>query len=357
MANQVYSKFVLETKFEDMYESKIRMNDYLDVDDTLTRNEGDTLKVNVYGVTGQVDDVTMGQGNTHVIETAYRTENYTVKKTQGKGVYYDEEYDKDPAVVDALLQGLAAKMANKSFAEAFDEFDKSYNWVIATNLDFDAFCDAVALLNIEGSENLFALIAPADEAEVRKQLKTALSYNEAFVRTGYIGSVNGIPLVVTKACPAGQIYIATKEAVKNVYKRGTEIEYERDADLRKNSIYIRKTNVVALQNADKLVKITKYPTALITKNLHVSSKASTTSGSTVLVVPAAPKGFKWNYKAGTSEATVTLGTALVGFTGVTAEETTIAMSTNTHLTVALAGATDDKPVAKIDLTGDTLVIG
>jgi hypothetical protein len=86
-------------------------------------------------------------------------------------------------------------------------------------------------------------------------LKDHLSYSEGFVRTGYIGSVCGVPVVVSNACAQGIGYLATKEAVTVFIKKDSETEYERDADTRKNSYWVRKVGCVALTDATKLVKI------------------------------------------------------------------------------------------------------
>ena len=111
-------------------------------------------------------------------------------------------------------------------------------------------------MNLEDESGLFLLISPADKAAFRKALKDDLSYSEAYVRTGYIGTVAGVPVIVSKAVPANKGYLATKEAVTLFIKKGTEIEQERDANVRNNKVFARKVAVVALTDATKAVKIT-----------------------------------------------------------------------------------------------------
>jgi hypothetical protein len=82
-----------------------------------------------------------------------------------------------------------------------------------------------------------------------------LKYSEGFARTGYIGSVCGVPVIVSKAVPINKGYLATKEAVTCFVKKGTEIEQDRDIDTRKNIIVARKVMVVALTNGTKCVKL------------------------------------------------------------------------------------------------------
>jgi hypothetical protein len=147
-------------------------------------------------------------------------------------------------------------MVNRFTALAINEYEKATLEETATAWSFDVVVDAIAKMNLEDETGLFLLISPADKAEFRKALKEDLSYSEGFVRTGYIGSVAGVPVVVTKAVEAGKAYLATKEAVTLFIKKDAETEYERNADIRKNSYWVRKYAVVALTDATKVVKIT-----------------------------------------------------------------------------------------------------
>ena len=49
--------------------------------------------------------------------------------------------------------------------------------------------------------------------------------------------------------------MATRDAVTLFNKKGVEIEQERDANIRKNSIWSRKYYLAALTDATKVVKI------------------------------------------------------------------------------------------------------
>ena len=358
MANQTYPNVVLEAKLEDMYSTRVAMNDFLTIDNNLQAKAGNKIKINRYSVSGSVEDLSMGNGNSGSIETVIKSAEYTVGYTQGKAAYYDEQFNEDPLVVDTLLQGMAAKMANDNATKIFAELQKSHTWSISASLGFDAFADAVAALNVEEGEKFFAYIHPSDLATLRKALNSDLKYVEAFARTGYVGTVCGCDVIINKAATKGEVELFSREAVTLFNKKGIEVEQNRDADHRKNELYIRKDCVVALTNETKAIRMFFGLSDFITTSADVSTTASTTSGSTVLHVYAAPAGYKWVYKAGSSAATPTFGTAYTtGVTAITTLDTTIAMSTNTHLTVVLVNATDNKPVAYKDLTGDDLHIG
>lgn len=358
MSNSVFPNKVIESKIEDMYNTKVAMNDFITINNALTRAAGDTLTVKIYKATGNVQDLSMGNGNTSSIESEYYTRDYTVGVTQGRSAYYDEEFNKDPMIVDVLLEGQAAKMANDNASKIINQLKLSHNWSIATAYNFDSFADAVAVFNMEAEEKLYAFINPADLAKLRKGLNADLKYVEAFARRGYVGTVCGVDVITNKAVSEGEIEIFTREAVTLFNKRGFEVEQERIPNTRQNLLYNRKTCVVALTNESKAVRFFAGLSDFITTSADVSTTASTTAGSTVLHVFAAPAGYKWVYKAGSSAATPTFGTAYTtGVTAITDLDTTIAMSTNTHLTVVLVNSSDSKPVAYKDLTGDDLHIG
>jgi hypothetical protein len=158
-------------------------------------------------------------------------------------------------VVDTGLAHSADHMTNKWTELAIAEFEKATLAQDATAWAFDVVVDAIAKMNLEDETGLFLLISPADQAAIRKALKDELKYVEGFVRTGYIGSVCGVPVIVSKAVPAKKGYLATKAAVTLFIKKDSETEYERDADHRKNSYWVRKVGVVALTDATKAVKI------------------------------------------------------------------------------------------------------
>ena len=234
------------------------MNQFATQDTSLVEEAGMTKKINQYTSTGNVEDLAMGAGNTQEIEVSFTQVPYTVGVTQGRFAYYDEQEMTDPMVVDAGLYGLATRMTNDLTAKIIAELDKAtltYD-ASATGLTFDAIVDAIAKFPHEDAEDgLFILINRADLAGLRKNLKDELKYVEAFARTGYIGSVCGVPVYVSDAVPAKKAFLATKEAVTVFTKKGSETEQERDANIRKNTVYARKVMLVALTDATRVVEI------------------------------------------------------------------------------------------------------
>lgn len=256
MAHKVYENFVLENKIEDILTTAVDLQGYMTVDTSLTTEPGMKKIIHTYTATGNVEDLAMGEGNSEDIEVSFTSAEYEVGVTQGRFQYFDEQEMQDPMVVDTGLEGVAKKMVNDFTAKAIAEYEKATLTEEANAWSFDVVADSIAKLNVEDEAGLFLLISPADKAAFRKALKDDLKYSEGYVRTGYIGTVCGVPVIVSKAVAAGKAYLATKDAVTLFIKKGSEIEQERDADKRNNKVFARKVAVVALTNATKLVKIT-----------------------------------------------------------------------------------------------------
>lgn len=252
--NTIYQNEVLENKYSSILATKLDLQRFMTVDNSLAMNAGMIKKVITKTATGDVDDLQMGEGNTKEISVSTSTVPYTVGTTQGKFVYFDEEAMADPAVVEAGLTGLAESMVNSFVAKAVGEWEQAEE-VTCAAFDFAGVVDAIASMNLEDESGLFLLINPEQVAEFRKGLGEELKYSEGFARTGYIGSVCGVPVYISKAIV--NPILASKEAVTLFIKKDSEIEQERDADIRQNRVFARKVALVALTDATKCRKLVK----------------------------------------------------------------------------------------------------
>lgn len=266
MANNPYPNYVLANEVEDQYNSLLDLQTFCTVDNTLAGTPGMTKKIRVYSATDGTEKLEKGVGNTKSIEADYNEVEYKILMAQNRFEYFDEDEMEDPLVVQTGMRHAAVDMFNTVNADIFAEFSKATLNVTATAFDFAAFVDAMALLNLEKMEgvNAFAWVSPADMAGVRKALKDDLKYVEAFVKTGYVGTVGGVNLYVKKDAPAGTIVGGTREAVTLFNKLGVEVEQvlknnrsETAANVRKNTIFTRKFYLPALTDATKAFKITK----------------------------------------------------------------------------------------------------
>lgn len=251
----IYENQVLSNKITDILTTQIDLNSYMTVDTSMTEKAGMKKVVNKYTASGNVEQLAMGEGNQTEITVSFTPSEYDVLTYQGYFHYFDEQEMTDPMVVDAGLDGTAKTMINKFTSLAIDEFKKADFIQMDTAWSFNTVVDAIAKMDLEAEDGLFLLISPADQAAFRKALKDDLKYSEGFVRTGYIGSVCGVPVIVSKAVPANRGFLATKDAVTVFIKKDTEVEQKRDPDKRDNQYWIRKVAVVALTDATKAVKI------------------------------------------------------------------------------------------------------
>ena len=257
MANQVYDNFFLSNTVEDQFNSHLDLQRFCVVDNTLVGTAGMKRIINTYRATNGTEKLTIGQGNSKSIEVSYTPVEYEIALAQNNFKWYDEHAMRDPMLVPVGMKHIGTDMYNTVQADIFGEFSKTGVQVEATAFNFDAFVDASAALNRENIENIeiFAFVAPADKAKIRKALKDELKYVESYARQGYIGSVAGINLYDKADATEGEIVVAIRGAVTIFNKKGVETEQERDSNIRQNTAYSRKYYVVALTDESKAVKI------------------------------------------------------------------------------------------------------
>lgn len=257
MAHKLYENFYLSNEVEDALNSHLDLARFVTVDNTLVGHAGMKRIINRYSATGEAEELAMGKGNSGSIEVTYVPVEYTIKLVQNKFAYFDEQEMQDPMVVPVGMDKAGAILFNKMNADIFAEYNKTENIVNATALDFDAFVDACAKLNLENLEGVqkFAFVCPLDVAELRKNMKDTLQYVQAFATAGYVGHVGDVAIYTKKDAVKGEVIVATKEAVTLFNKKGVETEQDREKNTRENLIYSRKYYFVALTDETKAVKI------------------------------------------------------------------------------------------------------
>ena len=258
MANKTYPNQVLENRFEDQYNSKLDLMQFCVVDDSLVGVAGDKKVINTYTATNGTEVLAMGEGNTKDIEVSYEGKEYTIELLQNRFSYFDEEEMRDPLIVEKGLAHGVVDMFNTANAKAMAEFNKASIEVPVSAFNFEAFVDGAAMLPFEGEDiPVFALVHKNDVKEIRKNLKDSLQYVEAYVRTGYIGTVNGVSIYTSNEATEGSPILATKGAVTYFRKKGTEVEQDRNPDTRKNQVWHRQIGIFAFTDATKAVKLVK----------------------------------------------------------------------------------------------------
>lgn len=252
MANTVFNNKIIEAKAKDLLTTAVNTRNLMAVDTELTQNAGMTKTINVYTYNGEAEELGVGEGNTTRGAVTYEGKDYTVKLVQQAFDYQDEDFMKDNNVVDMGVKGATQLMTNKMTADFIAEVEKA-TLTQPGAITYDTIVDAIAKLNVENEADLFVIVNPEGKAELRKDEDYVAARMGEVVYNGQVGTVAGIPVIVSKA--ATNAYVMSKDAIKLFIKKDVEVEQERDADTRTNSIYLRAAYLVALVDATKVCKI------------------------------------------------------------------------------------------------------
>jgi HK97 family phage major capsid protein len=255
MANTVFNNKIIEAKANDLLTTAVNTRSLMSVDNSLAQEAGMVKTINVYTYSGSAEEVAAGKGNTNRGSISYVGKDYEVKMIQQAFDYQDEDFMKDNTIVDNMLKGANQVMVNKMTADFIAECGKAtVKHTLADGLGYDDIVDAISLLNIEDESKLFLVIPNAWKADLRKDEDYKAARMGEVIYNGQVGTICGIPVIATKAL-TDAAYVMTAEAVKLFMKKDVEVEQERDADTRTNSVYLRTAYIVALEDATKICKL------------------------------------------------------------------------------------------------------
>ena len=252
--NTVYNNKVIEARAKDLLTTKINTRNLMTVDNELAQEAGMTKTINVYTYTGAAEEVGAGEGNSTRGSIAYVGTDYTVKMVQQVFDYQDEDFMKDPSIVDNGVAGATQTMTNKMNADFAAECAKATLTVAKGDaLSYDVIVDAISKLNVEDESKLIVLIPNEDKADLRKDEDYKAARMGEVVYNGQVGTIAGLPVVASKGVDAA--YVLSPEAITLFIKKDVEVEQDRDKDTRTNSIYLRSAYLVALTDATKICSI------------------------------------------------------------------------------------------------------
>ena len=256
MANTVFNNKIIEAKAKDLLTTSLNTRNLMSVDNSLSGTAGMIKTINVYTYTGTAEELEAGEGNTNRGSIAYVGTDYTVKLIQQAFDYQDEDFMKDNTIVDNMLKGANQVMVNKMTADFIAEAQKATLSHQAATFGYDAIVDAIAKLNLEDESKLFVVIPNAWKADLRKDEDYKSARMGEVIYNGQVGTVCGIPVIATKAL-TDAAYVMTQEAIKLFIKKDVEVEQDRDADTRTNSVYLRTAYICAKVDDTQICKITK----------------------------------------------------------------------------------------------------
>lgn len=252
------------------------------VNNDLKAAEGDIYHVDRVVASGAAEDVAEGAGNQNKIATTTAQVDYTVKTAQSWFQYTDERLRRTPESVTAGISHLGISIFNKINEEVIEQLGETELVLdpAPTTLNFDAVVDAQNLLDLDVSEsdegaNSDAILPPQTmllvgkklRAAIRKACKDELQYVEAYVRTGYVGTLAGTNVYYSKLMDDTELmntaFLFTSKAVTTFIKADVEVEESvkgnrsaEDANTRMNNVFARQVYVVALTDGTKAAKIT-----------------------------------------------------------------------------------------------------
>lgn len=261
MANIVYPNKLVEAKAKDILDTIINARSLMTVDNSLEGSAGMIKTINTYTYNGTAEEVEAGSGNTTRSTISYVPNNYEVKLVQQAFDYQDEDVMKDPVVVDFGIKGATSVMANQMTADFYaallaqdteteELLIPTQTFAHGSTISYETIVDAISKLNLEDESKLFVVIPNAWKAALRKDEDYKAAHMGDVVYNGQVGTICGIPVIATKAL-SEMAFVMTNEAVTLFLKKDIEVEQERDADTRTNSIYLRDCYVCALTDATK----------------------------------------------------------------------------------------------------------
>lgn len=259
MANTVYSNFVLESQLKDNLTTAINHRALMKIDNSLADEAGTIKKINTYTYDGKVEKLAAGAKNTTRGKLTFTTAQYEVQRAQQVWDYNDLEFMQDPSIVEHGMKAGANLLANDIVADFYVEAAKATlsQEFPAAGFNYDSVVDAIAKMNLESEQGLYVLINPSLKAEIRKDEDFKAKQLGQIMVDGAIGTLAGLPVVVSKAVAADTAYVAHPDAITLFMKKDAEVEQERDGEAGVNTIIMRQVELVALTDATKIVKMSR----------------------------------------------------------------------------------------------------
>ena len=112
-------------------------------------------------------------------------------------------------------------------------------------------------MNLEDESGLFLVIGTDLKAAIRKDEDFKSKELGKVIADGAIGTLSGVPVIVSKLVDSGCAYLAHPSAVTLFVKKDSEVEQARDAEKRTNTVIMRRVALCALTDATKVVAISE----------------------------------------------------------------------------------------------------
>ena len=257
-AINVFDNEVLQTKIKNALNTALNLQQFATLDYSLTAAPGMMVNIRTYTPSGDAERLAMGQGNTTYVGADFAEVDYRVNTLQATAKYFDEQGMADPKAIDVTIGQLPTAITNGLNKEVIAEMDKATITVPTWTPTVESVLDALAkfpedeVLNASGK---YLLVSNADYLKLIKDAIAKSMYVKDNTNTSSLGSVAGVPVYVSKLVKDGEAYLGTKEAITIFAKKGYGVETDRDIEKRATTMVANVVNVVALTNANYIIKL------------------------------------------------------------------------------------------------------
>lgn len=275
----LYKNEVVEQYVNEFLTTYVDLEGLCTVDNSLQGQEGDTVKIYAYTLSGQAADVTEGNApsaaNDISISGAY--ESYTVKMAVARTKATDQEKYRNPLLVDEKIKGCAKAIFNKEISEIAAEWNKCNTFIAekdaANSLDmFDQLMTAQGTIstNVDGTAFgvQWLVCTPDYFRKLKKDLKNNVLVEYDMINGKRYPIVGGIPVKVsdgvkglTHTVGSGEsavtydvdAFLVDSTAVKVFRGKSVSAESSRNADTATDYYYARDNYVTAIEFKDRAV--------------------------------------------------------------------------------------------------------
>lgn len=246
--------------------NKLVATEFIEVDDTLVAQPGDTITVPTWKYIGMAEDLGENEeGQITELQATY--EDHKVKKAVKNVTLTDEAVLSaygDP--IGETNTQLALSLKDKIEQDAIDELNVNANIPeyeeTGTAITYDTVVEAIDMLEVEeqGIE-LYLLVSREDIKTIRKDpnwVGRESILGDELLRTGVVGSIGGAFVKVSNRLPEGTAHVLSPNCITAFLKRDISLETARGEEgvLYKRTLLSGDAHyVIGIKRYDKLVKI------------------------------------------------------------------------------------------------------
>lgn len=288
----VYNNQVVEQFINELLDTKLPVEGFCNVDNSLVANEGDSIKVYRYSDSGSAAVVTEGNGNSDYSDLDGTAYVYGIKTVQDRAKVTDEELQRNSFVAEKKLDVIAAHIINSVRNDVVAEWKKSGNVVACTAAvpTFTELLSALVKLDLGVDagfnsipEDYAIFMSPAAWYAFQVTLTSNEKIEYELINGKRVPVINGVPVKITDELASGPIsvLIATNQAVRFLNAHSVSAESSRNANTRTTEYYARKVYCPYLEFEKKVVNFGRAITLTKATVSNLTEKVYNTIGEEI----------------------------------------------------------------------------